>query len=65
MAPPGCFLSSSPDGPNKGVLYVPSERGELPRNLILAGFLSKFWWLPFAVNFFVIGFPCPCHVLPL
>ncbi|XP_042333906.1 protein dispatched homolog 3 [Sceloporus undulatus] len=26
MAPPGCLLSSSPDGPNKGFLYVPSER---------------------------------------
>ncbi|XP_028596478.2 protein dispatched homolog 3 isoform X1 [Podarcis muralis] len=26
MAPPGCLLSSSPDGPNKGFLYVPSEK---------------------------------------
>ncbi|KAF7239298.1 hypothetical protein EYD10_14007 [Varanus komodoensis] len=26
LAPPGCLLSSSPDGPNKGFLYVPSER---------------------------------------
>nr|XP_048680823.1 protein dispatched homolog 3 isoform X1 [Caretta caretta] len=27
IAPPGCLLSSSPDGPNKGFLYVPSEKG--------------------------------------
>ncbi|XP_026549698.1 protein dispatched homolog 3-like, partial [Notechis scutatus] len=26
LAPPGCLLSSSPDGPNKGYLFVPSER---------------------------------------
>nr|XP_020637821.1 protein dispatched homolog 3 isoform X1 [Pogona vitticeps] len=26
VAPPGCLLSSSPDGPNKGSLYVPSEK---------------------------------------
>ncbi|XP_066493773.1 protein dispatched homolog 3 [Tiliqua scincoides] len=26
MTPPGCLLSSSPDGPNKGFLYVPSEK---------------------------------------
>uniref|UniRef100_A0A8C3XNW4 Dispatched RND transporter family member 3 n=1 Tax=Chelydra serpentina TaxID=8475 RepID=A0A8C3XNW4_CHESE len=26
IAPPGCLLSSSPDGPNKGFLYVPSEK---------------------------------------
>ncbi|XP_054857889.1 protein dispatched homolog 3 [Eublepharis macularius] len=26
MTPPGCLLSSSPDGPNKGFLFVPSEK---------------------------------------
>ncbi|XP_039553484.1 protein dispatched homolog 3 isoform X3 [Passer montanus] len=26
VAPPGCLLSSSPDGPTKGILYVPSEK---------------------------------------
>lgn len=26
-APPGCLLSSSPDGPTKGFFYVPSEKG--------------------------------------
>lgn len=31
VAPPGCLLSSSPDGPTKGILYVPSEKGELVR----------------------------------
>lgn len=28
VAPPGCLLSSSPDGPTKGILYVPSEKGK-------------------------------------
>lgn len=27
VAPPGCLLSSSPDGPTKGFFYVPSEKG--------------------------------------
>lgn len=31
VAPPGCLLSSSPDGPTKGILYVPSEKGKLMR----------------------------------
>lgn len=31
VAPPGCLLSSSPDGPTKGILYVPSEKGKLTR----------------------------------
>uniref|UniRef100_A0A2K5MEI1 Protein dispatched homolog 3 n=1 Tax=Cercocebus atys TaxID=9531 RepID=A0A2K5MEI1_CERAT len=26
MAPPGCLLSSSPDGPTKGFFFVPSEK---------------------------------------
>ncbi|XP_055966836.1 protein dispatched homolog 3 isoform X2 [Sorex fumeus] len=26
VAPPGCLLSSSPDGPTKGFFYVPSEK---------------------------------------
>ena len=26
-APPGCLLSSSPDGPTKGFFYAPSEKG--------------------------------------
>ncbi|XP_058531189.1 protein dispatched homolog 3 isoform X2 [Ochotona princeps] len=26
LAPPGCLLSSSPDGPTKGFFYVPSEK---------------------------------------
>ncbi|KAJ7420584.1 Protein dispatched 3 [Pitangus sulphuratus] len=31
VAPPGCLLSSSPDGPTKGILYVPSEKAAAPR----------------------------------
>ncbi|KAK2105929.1 Protein dispatched 3 [Saguinus oedipus] len=27
LAPPGCLLSSSPDGPTKGFFFVPSEKG--------------------------------------
>lgn len=27
VAPPGCLLSSSPDGPTKGFFYVPSDKG--------------------------------------
>ncbi|XP_067328868.1 protein dispatched homolog 3 isoform X1 [Anolis sagrei] len=39
LAPPGCFLSSSPDGPNKGFLYVPSERAAPKTKLsITSGF---------------------------
>ncbi|KAM5324189.1 protein dispatched homolog 3 [Glossophaga mutica] len=35
-APPGCLLSSSPDGPTKGFFYVPSEKG--PRSRLSATF---------------------------
>ncbi|XP_053137015.1 protein dispatched homolog 3 [Hemicordylus capensis] len=39
MAPPGCLLSSSPDGPNKGFLYVPSERASPKTKLsVTSGF---------------------------
>ncbi|XP_025033533.1 protein dispatched homolog 3 [Python bivittatus] len=39
LAPPGCLLSSSPDGPNKGYLYVPSERAPLKSKFsITSGF---------------------------
>lgn len=31
VAPPGCLLSSSPDGPTKGFFYVPSEKGSTRR----------------------------------
>uniref|UniRef100_A0A8C2YN98 Protein dispatched homolog 3 n=1 Tax=Chinchilla lanigera TaxID=34839 RepID=A0A8C2YN98_CHILA len=35
-APPGCLLSSSPDGPTKGSFYVPSEK--VPRARLSATF---------------------------
>nr|XP_044625208.1 protein dispatched homolog 3 [Equus asinus] len=34
VAPPGCLLSSSPDGPTKGFFYVPSEK--VPRSRLSA-----------------------------
>uniref|UniRef100_A0A4X2MC35 Protein dispatched homolog 3 n=1 Tax=Vombatus ursinus TaxID=29139 RepID=A0A4X2MC35_VOMUR len=37
-APPGCLLSSSPDGPNKGFLYVPSEKAPKTRLSATSGF---------------------------
>ncbi|XP_074162384.1 protein dispatched homolog 3 [Sminthopsis crassicaudata] len=37
-APPGCLLSSSPDGPNKGFLYVPSEKAPKIRLSATSGF---------------------------
>ncbi|XP_070109701.1 protein dispatched homolog 3 isoform X3 [Equus caballus] len=36
VAPPGCLLSSSPDGPTKGFFYVPSEK--VPRSRLSATF---------------------------
>ncbi|XP_032750594.1 protein dispatched homolog 3 [Rattus rattus] len=36
VAPPGCLLSSSPDGPTKGFFYVPSDR--VPKARISATF---------------------------
>ncbi|KAK9391923.1 patched domain-containing protein 2 [Crotalus adamanteus] len=39
LAPPGCLLSSSPDGPNKGYLFVPSERASVKSKFsITSGF---------------------------
>nr|XP_056721201.1 protein dispatched homolog 3 [Euleptes europaea] len=39
MTPPGCLLSSSPDGPNKGFLFVPSEKASPKAKLsITSGF---------------------------
>ncbi|XP_028922531.1 protein dispatched homolog 3 [Ornithorhynchus anatinus] len=38
VAPPGCLLSSSPDGPNKGFLYVPSEKAPKVRLSATYGF---------------------------
>ncbi|KAM5270381.1 protein dispatched homolog 3 isoform 2-T3 [Hipposideros larvatus] len=38
MAPPGCLLSSSPDGPTKGFFYVPSEKGPRARLSATFGF---------------------------
>ncbi|XP_001371732.2 protein dispatched homolog 3 [Monodelphis domestica] len=38
VAPPGCLLSSSPDGPNKGFLYVPSEKAPKTRLSATSGF---------------------------
>ncbi|KAF6108249.1 dispatched RND transporter family member 3 [Phyllostomus discolor] len=37
-APPGCLLSSSPDGPTKGFFYVPSEKGPRARLSATFGF---------------------------
>nr|KAF6377744.1 dispatched RND transporter family member 3 [Myotis myotis] len=36
--PPGCLLSSSPDGPTKGFFYVPSEKGPRARLSATFGF---------------------------
>ncbi|KAM7030582.1 protein dispatched homolog 3 isoform 2-T2 [Acridotheres tristis] len=38
VAPPGCLLSSSPDGPTKGILYVPSEKAPQARLSATSGF---------------------------
>ncbi|XP_077167820.1 protein dispatched homolog 3 isoform X2 [Paroedura picta] len=39
MMPPGCLLSSSPDGPNKGFLFVPSEKASPKAKLsVTSGF---------------------------
>ncbi|KAL8198300.1 UNVERIFIED_CONTAM: Protein dispatched 3, partial [Gekko kuhli] len=39
MTPPGCLLSSSPDGPNKGFLFVPSEKASPKAKLsVTSGF---------------------------
>ncbi|NWW74256.1 DISP3 protein, partial [Climacteris rufus] len=37
-APPGCLLSSSPDGPTKGILYVPSEKAPKAKLSAMSGF---------------------------
>ncbi|XP_072684503.1 protein dispatched homolog 3 isoform X1 [Canis lupus baileyi] len=37
-APPGCLLSSSPDGPTKGFFYVPSEKAPKARLSATFGF---------------------------
>ncbi|NWQ84307.1 DISP3 protein, partial [Columbina picui] len=37
-APPGCLLSSSPDGPTKGILYVPSEKAPKAKLSATSGF---------------------------
>ncbi|KAB0400129.1 hypothetical protein E2I00_010274 [Balaenoptera physalus] len=37
-APPGCLLSSSPDGPTKGFFYVPSEKAPKARPSATFGF---------------------------
>ncbi|RMB91727.1 hypothetical protein DUI87_31957 [Hirundo rustica rustica] len=38
VAPPGCLLSSSPDGPTKGILYVPSEKAPRAKLSATSGF---------------------------
>ncbi|XP_020037246.2 protein dispatched homolog 3 isoform X2 [Castor canadensis] len=38
VAPPGCLLSSSPDGPTKGFFYVPSEKASKARLSATFGF---------------------------
>ncbi|NWZ92662.1 DISP3 protein, partial [Nesospiza acunhae] len=38
VAPPGCLLSSSPDGPTKGILYVPSEKAPKAKLSATSGF---------------------------
>ncbi|XP_062049071.1 protein dispatched homolog 3 [Lepus europaeus] len=38
LAPPGCLLSSSPDGPTKGFFYVPSEKAPKARLSATFGF---------------------------
>ncbi|NXD00137.1 DISP3 protein, partial [Certhia familiaris] len=38
VAPPGCLLSSSPDGPTKGILYVPSETAPKAKLSATSGF---------------------------
>ncbi|XP_055438295.1 protein dispatched homolog 3 [Bubalus kerabau] len=38
VAPPGCLLSSSPDGPTKGFFYVPSEKAPKARLSATFGF---------------------------
>ncbi|XP_066420114.1 protein dispatched homolog 3 isoform X1 [Molothrus aeneus] len=38
VAPPGCLLSSSPDGPTKGILYVPSEKAPKAKPSATSGF---------------------------
>ncbi|XP_011361933.1 protein dispatched homolog 3 [Pteropus vampyrus] len=38
VAPPGCLLSSSPDGPTKGFFFVPNEKGPRARLSATFGF---------------------------